>query len=206
MTPLPGICATEPSKAIHLNPHHPNFFYNRGNARAALGDLTGAIADFTEAIRLNPSFPVAFSNRGNARRAGGDLRGARADYDAALRLNPRQAYVLADRCVLRFRQGEAAAQADCDAGIAAAAVGNGWPYVARAGIALMRNDTSAAAVDLAEALQRNPREEHMLRLRAVLRARRGDVEGAEADTAAARAIQPWIDAKIVEVFGPTILR
>ena len=40
--------------------------YNRGNSKAELGDLQGAIQDYTEAIRGYPSTPQVYYNRGNA--------------------------------------------------------------------------------------------------------------------------------------------
>ena len=40
--------------------------YNRGNSKAELGDLQGAIQDYTEAIRGDPSTPQVYYNRGNA--------------------------------------------------------------------------------------------------------------------------------------------
>ena len=41
-------------------------FYNRGNSKAELGDLQGAIGDYTEAIRVDPTTPQFYYNRGNA--------------------------------------------------------------------------------------------------------------------------------------------
>ena len=40
--------------------------YNRGNSKAEIGDLQGAIQDYTEAIGGDPSIPQFFYNRGNA--------------------------------------------------------------------------------------------------------------------------------------------
>ena len=40
--------------------------YNRGNSKSELGDLQGAIQDYTEAIRWNPIAPQIYYNRGNA--------------------------------------------------------------------------------------------------------------------------------------------
>ena len=40
--------------------------YNRGNSKAEIGDLQGAIRDYTEAIRGDASNPQFFYNRGNA--------------------------------------------------------------------------------------------------------------------------------------------
>ena len=40
--------------------------YNRGNSKAELGDLQGAIQDYTEAIQVDPTTPQFYYNRGNA--------------------------------------------------------------------------------------------------------------------------------------------
>src|SRR5688572_19202856 len=41
-------------------------YYNRGNAHAAKGDQTAAVADYDEAIKLEPKNARAFNNRGTA--------------------------------------------------------------------------------------------------------------------------------------------
>ena len=40
--------------------------YNRGNSKAELGDLQGAIQDYTDALRVAPNTPPFHYNRGNA--------------------------------------------------------------------------------------------------------------------------------------------
>ena len=41
-------------EAIRHNPNDANAFYNHGIARAAIGDVTGALQDYDAAISLNP--------------------------------------------------------------------------------------------------------------------------------------------------------
>lgn len=63
--------------------------YNqRGSSRAAVGDLEGALADFTEAMRLDPESPWAAYNRGDTYLAKREYLAAVADLSTALRLNP----------------------------------------------------------------------------------------------------------------------
>ena len=62
----------------------------------AKGDLSRAIADFSEAIRLNPMVIAAYVNRAAAYTRKGDLDKAIADYNEIIRLDPHsiQAYRL----------------------------------------------------------------------------------------------------------------
>jgi tetratricopeptide (TPR) repeat protein len=60
-------------------------YCNRGVTRKALGDLKGAIADYTEAIRLNPDFKLAYFNRSAALRAIGKGFEAEQDFIRSMR-------------------------------------------------------------------------------------------------------------------------
>ena len=51
-------------------------FYTRGRAKAALGDNTGAIADFSKAIQMNSDYALAYYARGLAKQQ------ARGQHDA----------------------------------------------------------------------------------------------------------------------------
>ena len=57
--------------------------HNRGNSKAELGDLQGAIKDYTEAIRLNPTAPQMYYNRGNAQLDLYHFKEASIDFEAA---------------------------------------------------------------------------------------------------------------------------
>lgn len=154
--------------------------------------LDTQIAGCTWAIRSGAETTAnlgnAFYDRGNARAAQGDRAGAIADYNEAMRLNPQYALALSSRGLLRQRLGQAeGARADIEAGIRAAAAGNGGPIAARAGLALLRGDSA----DLAEALRRDANNSLALGLRAVLRQRQGDAAGMAADAAAARLAIDW---------------
>jgi tetratricopeptide (TPR) repeat protein len=63
-------------------------YFARAFSKVEVGDMDGAIADYTEAIRLNPEFATAYSNRGVVRYNKGDMDGAIVDYIEAIRLNP----------------------------------------------------------------------------------------------------------------------
>jgi len=69
--------------------HRAIDFCQRGYAKAAKGDLDGAIADCTKAVKLKPDYGDAYCGRGNARGDKGDLDGAIADFSKAIEVNPR---------------------------------------------------------------------------------------------------------------------
>src|ERR1039457_2966790 len=54
--------------------------------RGSLGDLHGAIRDFSEAIRLRPDYARAFHDRGATRGRKGDAAGAQQDKNRAIEL------------------------------------------------------------------------------------------------------------------------
>jgi len=64
-------------------------YYNRGIARAATGDLKGAIADYSETIDFNPRSASAYAKRGLARLMLHQEKEAKKDFDTCLKLDPR---------------------------------------------------------------------------------------------------------------------
>jgi hypothetical protein len=65
------------------------FLHNRGADKAEHGDLSGAIADFTESIFLNPRSSDSYVNRGQARMDLGEYSLAKKDLKRAERIDPR---------------------------------------------------------------------------------------------------------------------
>jgi TonB family protein len=68
-----------------------------GLSKVKVGDMDGAIAEYSEAIRLDPTFAEAFNNRGLAEARKGDLDAALRDYSQAISLNPRYAAAFYNR-------------------------------------------------------------------------------------------------------------
>jgi tetratricopeptide (TPR) repeat protein len=62
-------------------------YYNRGNAYKKQGDLTQAIADYTNVIRINSKHAKAYYNRGNIYGKQDNLIQAIADYTKAIEIN-----------------------------------------------------------------------------------------------------------------------
>jgi tetratricopeptide (TPR) repeat protein len=82
---LLGWASTDPEslqdldKAVEQCPHGLTGYLVRGWRRQDAGDLTGAIADYSQALRLAPASPDLLLLRGRARRLAGDLENAQAD-------------------------------------------------------------------------------------------------------------------------------
>jgi tetratricopeptide (TPR) repeat protein len=192
--------------ALRWTPRATQVLVNRGQARFETRNLRGALADYSRSIALAPARTDALEGRGLVRLSTGRLLGARADFDRVLRADPTVAAALGNRCIVRFRLRDGRAAEDCDAGIASAVPDAAWPHAARGGLRLMARDLPGADADLGEALRRDPGNAATLHLRALLRGRLGDAAGAAQDKAAARALQPQVEARVAEVFGPDLAR
>ena len=70
--------------------NQPDVYYNRGLAKAELGNLQDAISDWSESIRLNPSYASAYYNRGIAKDDLGDKYGSLADLRKSAQLYQQQ--------------------------------------------------------------------------------------------------------------------
>ena len=92
--------------ALATDPTNHVAYANRGNARLAKADVSGALADFDSALRFNPQSVLAYANRANALLAKGDVAGALADSDAALRLNPQLVDIYVNRGNARQAKGD----------------------------------------------------------------------------------------------------
>lgn len=76
-------------QAISLDPDNYKAWAGRGTAKSQLGDLEGAIADYTVALEINPENDVTFSLRGAEKYHIGEFEGAISDFRKALELNPK---------------------------------------------------------------------------------------------------------------------
>lgn len=81
-------------------------YFNRAVTRYDLGDLSGAIADYTEVLRIDPSDDVACNNRGLARYDLGDHPGALADFSQAIAINPKNIRAFCNRGLLYGEMGD----------------------------------------------------------------------------------------------------
>ena len=76
------------NKALELNPEFYQSYINRGNIKATLGDLNGALDDFNKAISIKPDYYSAYNNRGATYAQAGKIEEALSDFNKCLNLNP----------------------------------------------------------------------------------------------------------------------
>src|SRR5205823_14969350 len=72
----------------------PDFFYNRGNARMALGLDAQAVDDFDKALAIVPDFAAAHRSRGHALTNVKRLEDAAESYSRAAAIDPMLPYAL----------------------------------------------------------------------------------------------------------------
>ncbi|MEB3211238.1 MAG: serine/threonine-protein kinase [Leptolyngbyaceae bacterium] len=88
------------TRAIELDASQSQPFYYRGNTRYLLGDLDGALEDYTKAININPDGTLkSYVNRGTVRAELGDDEAAIVDYSEAIQRNPNLAEAYVNRCL-----------------------------------------------------------------------------------------------------------
>ncbi len=75
-------------KAIAINPNHPFYYINYGNALRTLQRFEDALASFDKAITAKPDFADAYVLRGNTQQELLQLDAAVASFDQALVLRP----------------------------------------------------------------------------------------------------------------------
>lgn len=105
--------------AMSVDPEFSSAYWWRGQAREALGDDEGAMADFGRVAEILPAFADAWYRRGELRLNRRDTDGALADYDSTIRYEPNHTGARFRRAWIRFRRDdEAGALVDIDVAIA----------------------------------------------------------------------------------------
>jgi len=165
------------SAAIRIDPDVYFTWHNRGRAKAAAGDVDGAIADFSRAIELRSGFPDPWHERGRAWTRKGRQDLAAADLAVALRLNPPHAGLAFELGIAEARSGK---PKDALVHLSRALeLKSDFPEarLERARLLALSGDLKAAAADLDEALRRQP-SYALLFERGTVRAIGGNLDGA----------------------------
>lgn len=170
-------------KAIALEPEGWLFYALRAVYKSELGDLAGAIADYTLIISRAPEERLGtfYSKRGDVRSRAGDHAGAMTDFDQAIKRRPDHAIGYNNRSVARNRAGNyAGALEDMTKAIALAPKSTRY-LLNRATLYESHGEMAAAAKDYDHALELEPKNYNLSYDRAEFRRSQGDLEGAAAD-------------------------
>ncbi|MEY9930438.1 tetratricopeptide (TPR) repeat protein [Catenulispora sp. GP43] len=153
---------------VRLDPHYPEYYFDRGNARYQVGDVAGALADYEHTMTLSPPFPELFHNRGDLRAAGGDIDGAIADFSYVLELEPDWLESRIALSSLLLEIGAADAAAEVVAAGLALHPENPRLLCLLGETAIATGDTAAAHNALERALAADPALHQALAIRATL--------------------------------------
>lgn len=180
--------------AIRLERSQAAPYGGRAYAYWKTGNIPAAIRDYGEAIRLDPSNMEHRLNRAAAYNRTGEYQLAVADLDHVVAAQPANVDALNSRCWARaLLQHLQEALADCDEAVR---LRSNDPNVldSRGFVYLRLGRLDRAIADYSEALKLEPRLAGALYGRGLARIGRGDRAGGNEDVAAARAIDPEIQA------------
>ncbi len=191
LTDDPLLAQEDLNRAIELDRTNADAFYYRGNIRYGLGDLQGALEDYTQAIDVNPEGAIkAFINRGSVRAELGDDEGAIADYDEAIQRDPNATAAYINRCLSRSNISEhQGAIADCTQAIRLEP-NSVMAYQNRALVRRRIGETAGAIQDLNIAINLDPDDPDPYYNRGLARIEVGDTVGAIADYTQAINLDP----------------
>ncbi|MFK7785286.1 MAG: tetratricopeptide repeat protein [Crocinitomicaceae bacterium] len=93
------------TKALEINPDHPDIYSDRGVAHLHNMDKHSCFADLNKAIKLQPDYSFRYAAMAFAKNNFGDLDGAVADYEKAVELDPDDAVAQNNLGLLLEQQG-----------------------------------------------------------------------------------------------------
>lgn len=168
-------------EAIRRNPQDYHSHYNRGLVHQELGDIGRATADYSASIRLRPDDKDGYIQRGLIYLDTGKLDAAVADFTQAHRLRPHDPWPLANRGLAYvWKKDRARAERDF-AAVRAIDATNPVLLRGEALMAMQSGKYQLAVQRLTAALNRDPKDEWSLRLRADAYRRLGEEEKHLAD-------------------------
>ncbi|MBL4845746.1 MAG: tetratricopeptide repeat protein [Planctomycetes bacterium] len=169
-------------------------YLRRAQARATLGDLSGAFMDLNRGLQIAPKDPRLLNLRASVRQEQGDLKGARLDFDAAIAADEQAATPWYNRARLRRQTGDlAGARADYDRALLlrprfAVALTN------RASVRLAQGDPSGALKDVELALEEAPGLAKAWNTRGRVHREQGRSTAAQADFVKTTELDPTLVA------------
>jgi tetratricopeptide (TPR) repeat protein len=183
------------NEALRLNPDYALCYQNRGTSYAMLGDDERAIRDYREAVRLDPGDPYAHAQLGNSYLAVGKYEAGVECLNEALRLNPHIAgFYRARGSLYQAQRKYERASEDYDNALRLNPR-DPLTYMHRGHMYLRCKDWDRALNDYDQALSLRPKDAQALYERGMAKRGMGDELGAQADIAAAVALNPDVGLK-----------
>jgi tetratricopeptide (TPR) repeat protein len=166
----------------------------RAEAHYNKGNFDWALADLDKAAELGPEQFGIYNLRGLVWRFRGEFDQAIAQFDKAFAFaKPKtnhQAFAYANRCAALRAKGDLdRALADCEKAVNTFGAG-GYTLAHRCAVWLDRNEPDRAIEDCSDAIRRNARLSGAHARRALAYERKGDIQRARTDYAAALALPP----------------
>ncbi|HEX4225705.1 MAG TPA: tetratricopeptide repeat protein [Pseudonocardiaceae bacterium] len=175
-------------RVIELDPHYPDYYFDRADARRKLGDAEGALADLDTGIAIGAPFYELYYNRADLKADLGDFAGSQADLAYVVELEPDQLDARVNLVSLLLDTGEDvdAAGEYVEAGLRLHP-GEARLLHLRGLIALARDERTSARADFDRALTADPGLVAALSSRATLAYELGDYPSALTDLSRALA-------------------
>ena len=161
-----------------------------GIAKAAKGDVQGAIAELDRAIEVDPGNAVAYANRGAAKILAGNPQGAIADLDKAIEINPGDAAAYGERGNAKARKGDLDGAIEDFTKVIEIDPADAAAYGERGNAKARKGDLASAIKDFTEAIEIEPAEAEAHYSRGIAKQNRKDLNGAIADFTQATGIEP----------------
>ncbi|MGH8060847.1 MAG: tetratricopeptide repeat protein [Pseudoxanthomonas sp.] len=180
-------------QVLRLNPDNAMAYGLRGAVHGDKAELAEAIADFDRAIALNPQDNDALMNRGTARERSGEYLRAIEDYDRVIAQAPRLSSAWGGRCWSRAVADTAleSALADCERAIELDKA-DANHLNSRGFVHFRLRHFDLAIRDYDAAIAADPKVASSFYVRGLAKAQQGDRRGADADLAAATALDPGV--------------
>lgn len=184
---------TDLGEVLRLDPANAKAYGLRGAMHGNKDELNEAIADFDRAIALDPELSDAFMNRGTAHERNGEYLRATEDYDRAIALVPKQASAWGGRCWSRAVAGIVleSALADCQRAIELDKA-DANHLNSRGFVHFRLRHFDLAIRDYDAAIAADPKVASSFYVRGLAKEQQGDRHGADADLAAATALDPGV--------------
>jgi tetratricopeptide (TPR) repeat protein len=170
-------------------------YYNKGNAELTKNMIDAAFSDFSKAIDIAPEFDFALHNRAKIYDLRGEYQFAISDFTRAITISPIGGHYY-NRALTYMHMGSYVLAAQDYATTESLWPTQNGPYAGRCrALAAQGDDLQSARAECEHALTKDPTNSMFLTLRAFVKLKQKDFEGAlvDSDTALKNSSQQWTE-------------